>query len=65
MGIVLSFAWLGHAFGGFQGAFAYDLTAGYQAGFAAGALAGASNLILIGTLIWLTRPKTRSPRFAV
>jgi predicted MFS family arabinose efflux permease len=65
MGIVLSFAWLGHAFGGFQGAFAYDLTAGYQAGFAAGALAGAGNLILVGTIIWLTRPKARSPRFAV
>jgi MFS family permease len=59
MGLVLSFAWLGHAFGGFQGAFAYDLTAGYQAGFAAGALAGAGNLILVGMLIWLTRPRAR------
>ncbi len=57
MGIVLSFAWLGHAFGGFQGAFAYDLTAGYGAGFAAGALAGAGNLALVGVLIWLTWPK--------
>src|SRR5215470_1157519 len=65
MGVVLSFAWLGHAFGGFQGAFAYDLTAGYGAGFAAGALAGASNLALVGMLIWLTRPKARAPRFAV
>jgi MFS family permease len=65
MGIVLSFAWLGHAFGGFQGAFAYDLTAGYSAGFAAGALAGAGNLILVGVLIWLTRTKARSPKFAV
>jgi MFS family permease len=65
MGIVFSFAWLGHAFGGFQGAFAYDLTAGYGAGFAVGALAGASNLILVGLLIWLTRPKAHSPRFAV
>jgi MFS family permease len=56
MGIVFSFAWLGHAFGGFQGAFAYDLTAGYEAGFVAGAFAGAGNLILVGTLVWLTRP---------
>ena len=64
MGIVLSFAWLGHAFGGFQGAFAYDLTASYWAGFAAGALAGAGNLILVGTLIWLTRSEERSLRFA-
>jgi MFS family permease len=59
MGIVFSFAWLGHAFGGFQGAFAYDLTAGYGAGFAAGALAGAGNLIVVGMLIWLTRPNVR------
>ncbi len=44
MGIVFSFAWLGHAFGGFQGALAYDLTAGYRAGFAVGALAGVGNL---------------------
>jgi len=65
MGLVLSFAWLGHAFGGFQGAFAYDLTSGYQAGFAAGALAGAGNLILVGTIIWLTRPRAPAPRFAV
>ncbi len=28
MGIVLSFGWLGHAFGGFQGAFAYGLHRG-------------------------------------
>lgn len=65
MGIVLSFAWLGHAFGGFQGAFSYDLTAGYGAGFAAGALAGTGNLVLVGILIWLTRPKPRPPAFAV
>jgi MFS family permease len=65
MGFVLSFAWLGHAFGGFQGAFAFDLTAAYGAGFAAGALAGASNLILVGVLIWLTRPKARPPALAV
>lgn len=65
MGLVLSFAWLGHAFGGFQGAFAYDLTAGYGAGFVAGALAGVGNLILVGTLIWLTRPRARPPAFVV
>jgi MFS family permease len=61
MGIVFSFAWLGHAFGGFQGAFAYDLTAGYRAGFAAGALAGAGNLVLVGLLLWFTRPRLRPP----
>ena len=61
MGIVFSFAWLGHAFGGFQGAFAYDLTAGYRAGYAAGALAGAGNLVLVGLLLWFTRPRLRPP----
>lgn len=65
MGIVLSFAWLGHAFGGFQGAFSYDLTAGYGAGFAVGALAGAGNMVLVGMLIRLTRPNARPPAFAV
>lgn len=64
MGIVFSFAWLGHAFGGFQGAFAYDLTAGYRAGFAAGALAGAGNLVLVGLLLWLTRPRLPRPVLA-
>lgn len=59
MGVVFSFAWLGHAFGGFQSAFAYDLTAGYEVGFAAGALAGAGNLILVCTLIRLTRCNAR------
>lgn len=65
MGIVLSFAWLGHAFGGFQGAFAYDLTAGYGAGFAVGAAAGAGNLILVGMVIWLTRARAHALKFAV
>jgi MFS family permease len=59
MGMVFSFAWLGHALGGFQSALAYDLTAGYEAGFAAGAVAGAGNLILVGTLIRLTRCNAR------
>jgi MFS family permease len=65
MGVVLSFAWLGHALGGFQGAFAYDLTAGYGAGFVAGALAGAANLLLVGMLVRLARPIARPPAFAV
>jgi MFS family permease len=65
MGIVLSFAWIGHAFGGFQGALVFDLTEGYGASFAAGATAGAGNLVLIGTLIWLTRANARPPAFAL
>jgi len=58
-------AWLGHAFGGFQGALVFDLTEGYGASFAAGATAGAANLVLIGTLIWLTRANARPPVLAL
>jgi MFS family permease len=64
MGIVLSFAWLGHAFGGFQGALAFDLTAGYGTSFAIGALAGVANLALVSSLLWLARLKSRPPAFA-
>lgn len=60
MGLVLSFAWLGHAFGGFQGALAFDLTMGYGAGFAVGALAGVANLMLVGTILWLTKSSPSS-----
>jgi MFS family permease len=65
MGIILSFAWLGHALGGFQGALAFDLTAGYGAGFAAGALAGAINLLLLSAVLWSIRSTTRPPALVV
>lgn len=64
MGFILSFAWLGHAFGGFQVAFAYDLTMGYGTGFAAAALAGVGNFIMLATLLWLTRPQGRRASLA-
>lgn len=57
MGIILSFAWLGHAFGGYQGAVTFDLTGSYASGFMIGSAAGALNLILVGTLLLLTRPR--------
>jgi len=53
MGIVLSFAWLGHAVGGLQSAWLFDLTAGFGAGFALGAAAGVGNLAVVGILLWL------------
>lgn len=58
MGIILSFAWLGHAFGGYQGAVTFDLTGSYASGFMIGSAAGSLNLILVGTLLLLTRPRT-------
>jgi MFS family permease len=56
MGIVLAFAWLGHAVGGFQGAVAFDLTGSYVSGFVIAAAAGAINLVLVSLLLLLSRP---------
>ena len=56
MGIILAFAWLGHAVGGYQGAVAFDLTGSYASGFTIGSAAGAINLILLSVLLLLTRP---------
>ncbi len=56
MGIILSFAWLGHAAGGLQGAVGFDLTGSYVPGFVAGSVAGAINLALLAVLLLLSRP---------
>ena len=57
MGIILAFAWLGHAFGGYQGAAAFDLTGSYAGGFVIGSAAGLVNLSLVGMLLLLARPR--------
>lgn len=57
MGIILAFAWLGHAFGGYQGAAAFDLTGSYGSGFLIGSAAGVMNLGLVSMLLLLTRPR--------
>ena len=57
MGIILAFAWLGHAFGGYQGAAAFDLTGSYAGGFVIGSAAGVVNLILVTMLLLLARPR--------
>jgi predicted MFS family arabinose efflux permease len=51
MGVILAFGWLGHGLGGFQGGFFFDLTGRYTLGFANAALAGAANVLLLGTLL--------------
>ncbi len=56
MGIILSFAWLGHAFGGYQGAVTFDRTGSYANGFMIGSVAGALNLIIVSILLLLARP---------
>ena len=57
MGIILAFAWLGHAFGGYQGAAAFDLTGSYASGFVIGSAAGVVNLGLVGMLLLFARPR--------
>ena len=57
MGIILAFAWLGHAFGGYQGAAAFDLTGSYTGAFAIGSAAGLLNLALVTALLLLARPR--------
>jgi len=55
MGVILAFAWMGHAVGGFQGGLFYDRTGDYTLSFANAAAAGVFNLVLMGTLLWLIR----------
>ena len=59
MGIILAFAWVGHAFGGYQGAAAFELTGSYAGGFVIGSAAGVVNLGLVGLLLLLARPRRR------
>ncbi|WP_441237826.1 MFS transporter [Bradyrhizobium sp. 930_D9_N1_4] len=54
MGIILAFAWIGHAFGGYQGAATFDLTGSYMTAFAIGSIAGVLNLALVMTLLVLS-----------
>ena len=58
MGIILAFAWLGHAFGGYQGAAAFELTGSYAGGFVIGSAAGVVNLGLVGMLLLLAHPRS-------
>lgn len=60
MGIVLAFGWLGHGFGGFQGALFFDWTGGYFQGFANASAAGVVNLAIVGTLWALMRRRVRA-----
>ena len=50
LGMVLFFAWLGHAIGGYQGGYFFDLSGNYYLTFSNAALAGIVNLIIVGSL---------------
>ncbi len=57
-GIILAFAWLGHAIGGYQGGLFFDLTGTYTLSFANAVLAGVLNLIVVGSLFVTIRRRT-------
>jgi MFS family permease len=50
IGVIIAFAWLGHGIGGYQAGLLFDLTGTYSLGFAFAALAGAINLLIVGSL---------------
>jgi MFS family permease len=50
LGVVMVFAWLGHAIGGYQGGYYFDLTGAYTNSFLNAALAGVVNLTIVGAL---------------
>lgn len=53
-GIVLAFAWLGHAAGGWQGGLTFDLTGAYFWAFANATIFGLVNLAIVGTIYFLS-----------
>jgi MFS family permease len=57
MGLVFFFGNLGMSLGGYLGGLLYDLSGGYPAAYAAGAVAGLVNLALVGTLLLQTRAR--------
>jgi MFS family permease len=65
MGVVTMFGWFGHANGGFLGGYLYDMTNDYASAYGIAALAGALNLLVVGTLYWKIRgPSEASPAAA-
>jgi MFS family permease len=60
-GIVLSFAWLGHALGGWQGGIVFDITGDYFWSYANAVFAGLVNLTIVGA-IWLALQRTTESR---
>lgn len=52
LGIVLVFAWFGHAIGGYLGGVLFDMVGNYTASYAVATLAGVVNLIIVGSLFW-------------
>jgi MFS family permease len=56
-GLVFFFGNVGMALGGYLGGVFHDLSGAYPASYAAGALAGALNLVIVGALLLATRAR--------
>lgn len=63
MGVVLAFGYMGHALGGWQGGFFYDLTGAYTWTYANAVISGIINLAIVGAL-WWTVTRRGQPFFA-
>lgn len=63
MGVVLAFGYMGHALGGWQGGFFYDLTGAYTWTYANAVISGLINLAIVGAL-WWTVTRRGQPVFA-
>ena len=59
-GIVLAFAWFGHALGGWQGGLSFDLTGAYFWAFANAAIFGLVNLVIVAAIYMASRPRAAS-----
>ena len=65
LGIVTLFGWLGHAIGGYQGGYFFDMTGNYTLTYTNAALAGVINLIIVGALyVTINRRKRAIPALA-
>lgn len=58
LGIVMVFAWLGHAIGGYQGGYFFDLIGDYSISYLVAALGGLINLMIVGSLYFVSAHRT-------
>jgi len=57
LGLVFFFGNAGMSLGGYLGGLLYDLSGDYLASYAAGTLAGVANLVIVGSLLLVTRAR--------
>jgi len=61
LGIVMVSAWLGHAIGGYQGGYFFDMIGDYSISYTVAAVGGLINLIIVGSLYFFITYRTTSP----